>query len=70
MILTSFDQKASALYVKLNKKKITKTLSITDDVFLDMDDSGNTVGLEILFPKKLAKQIAKTVKHSKSVRML
>lgn len=57
MVSVTLDQRAHALYIKLDKKKIAKTLSITNDIFLDVDDSDTLIGIEVLFPKTYKKCI-------------
>lgn len=60
MVLVTYDPEAKALYINiadevrgLPKKKIAKTVPLGEDRYLDVDESGKAVGLEILFPQDL-----------------
>ncbi|MEK7163388.1 MAG: DUF2283 domain-containing protein [Patescibacteria group bacterium] len=43
-----YDKVADAVYVRLKDCKIKKTIRITDRLMIDIDDTGATVGIEIL----------------------
>ena len=45
----SFDRKANACYMKLSKKKINKTVPVSDYCNVDVDKDGAVVGIELLF---------------------
>ena len=48
-----FDEKADAVYIRLDKnKKIMESQEVERGVILDFDDKGNVVGIEILGVKK------------------
>lgn len=42
------DRVADAVYMKLTDSKITKTVEVTDRLIMDLDEKGDTVGIEIL----------------------
>jgi len=45
----NYDKIVDALYIYLNKKgKIFKTIKMTDKMLVDVDKSGNILGIEIL----------------------
>ncbi|MEM3063962.1 MAG: DUF2283 domain-containing protein [Candidatus Nitrosotenuis sp.] len=49
-----FSRDANALYVKIDTKKnnrIAKTIPMGEDRFLDVDEKGNVLGIEILLPE-------------------
>lgn len=51
MVSVSVDIEANAMYVSLKKGvKIKKTISLGEDRFMDVDESGAVVGIEILLP--------------------
>lgn len=45
----SFDRKADSGYIKLSRKKIAKTTSVSDYCNVDIDNEGGVVGIELLF---------------------
>ena len=44
----TYDRKAEAIYIYINKAKIDKTVVLNDNVNIDLDSAGNMVGMEIL----------------------
>lgn len=47
MIFT-FDRKADAGYIKLSKKKIKSTKTVSDYCHVDIDSEGGVIGIELL----------------------
>jgi excisionase family DNA binding protein len=45
----TFDRKADSGYVRLSRKKIAKTISVSDYCNVDIDTDGGVVGVELLF---------------------
>jgi len=45
----SFDRNADASYIKLSKRKISKTISVSDYCNVDVDSESRVVGIELLF---------------------
>lgn len=43
-----YDKIADAIYMKMSEAVIANTLKLDDSFFVDKDDNGNIVGLEIL----------------------
>jgi len=46
-----FDPEVSAMYLRLKEGKVTKSEPIADNIVVDLDENGEVVGIEILFPK-------------------
>lgn len=44
----NFDKKADALYIRFSEEKYFESEELRDGVILDLDKSGNVIGLEIL----------------------
>ena len=44
----TYDKDAGATYVYLSKQRINHTKRISDNVFIDIDDRGKVVGIELL----------------------
>ena len=40
MVSITFDNETNSIYVKLNKKKIAKTIHLDDETFMDIDKNG------------------------------
>jgi uncharacterized protein YuzE len=52
-----YDKEADAAYIYLSRQQVDHTLNVTDSINLDIDSSGNLIGIEILnasiqIPKK------------------
>ena len=45
----TFDRKADSGYIKLSRKKITKTIAVSDYCNVDIDTHGGVIGIELLF---------------------
>lgn len=43
-----YDKIADAIYINLNKKKVKKTIKLKNRLFVDVDDEGKIIGIEIL----------------------
>lgn len=67
MVSVSYDREANALYFKISKTKapIAKTISLGKDRFMDIDKSGKTVGIEILFPTAMPDEAITAMLKSK-----
>mgnify|MGYP001584751185 CR=1 len=44
-----YDSDADAIYIKLRDTEIAETKKVDDYTILDYDESGNLVGIELLF---------------------
>jgi uncharacterized protein YuzE len=51
---TTKDEKLDVAYVSLRHGKVAKTLEIKPGILLDLDKSGEVLGIEILSVSKLA----------------
>ena len=45
----TFDRKADSGYIKISRKKITRTIPVSDYCNVDIDSHGGVVGIELLF---------------------
>ena len=59
-----FDTKADALYIRLKKEKVYRTMSTKDNYLIDLDKKGNVIGIEILNYSKIAKKECDAVSFS------
>ncbi len=50
MVSIKFDKDSGAMYVQLRKGKVTKTISMGKDRFIDVNEKGKIVGMEVLIP--------------------
>jgi uncharacterized protein YuzE len=55
------------MYLRLRKGKVSSTEPLADNIFADLDEKKNVLGLEILLPPNLKKEI-KTQLHSPARR--
>ena len=46
----AYDGQADALYYRLSREPVARTLSIGDRVNVDVDEAGEAVGIEVLSP--------------------
>lgn len=47
-----YDPQADAVYLRLKRGRVHETVEVSDDVFLDLDEKGDPLGIEILFVSK------------------
>ena len=50
----SYDKSANALAIWFEGVKSVKTIDITDDIFIDVDDKGRLAGIEVLHASEKA----------------
>ena len=57
----TFDKRADAIYIYLTQKKVTKTEELDANTFVDYDQKGEVVGIELLGASKRVplKQLSK-----------
>lgn len=60
----TYDKEADAMYIRVKKGKVHKTLEVSDGVNVDVDKKGRALGIELLFVSSQMprKDIAKTVR--------
>jgi uncharacterized protein YuzE len=51
---TTKDEKLDVAYVRLRHGKVSKTIEIKPGILLDIDNSGEVLGIEVLSVSKLA----------------
>ena len=61
----TYDKEADAMYIRVKKGKVYKTLKVSDMVLVDVDKKGQALGLELLFvssqmPRKNISQTIRT----------
>ena len=61
----TYDKEADAMYIRVKKGKVYKTLKVSDMVLVDVDKKGQALGLELLFvssqmPRKSISQTIRT----------
>ena len=44
-----FDRRADAIYIKLREAEVASTRELQDNLLVDVDAEGRTVGIELLF---------------------
>ena len=71
MVSVSYDREANAFYFRIAKQKtkITKTISLGKDRFMDVDKSGKTIGFEILLPKSIPNEAIRAIMKSETIKV-
>ncbi|HEX9845023.1 MAG TPA: DUF2283 domain-containing protein [Candidatus Nitrosotenuis sp.] len=66
-----FSREAKALYVKFDKenRRIAETIPIGQDRFLDIDEKGNVLGIELLFPKNMPEEVYEAIIRTDSIEI-
>ena len=64
---TRYDPDADAMYVTLKKSDVEKTIELDENVIIDLDASGEIIGIEILFVKERNPEILKAFKVKEAV---
>ena len=50
-MLISYDPTAEAAYIKIDlKRKVARTIRLSDDMLVDLDRNGQLIGVELLHP--------------------
>lgn len=60
----TYDKEADAMYIRVKKGRVHKTLEVSDGVNVDVDKKGYALGIELLFVSSQIprKSINKTVR--------
>jgi len=61
MVAVEYDEAARALCFYMAEGKVARTASLGKDRFLDVDEKGKTVGLEVLLPDKIPTGAEETI---------
>ncbi|MGI0047679.1 MAG: DUF2283 domain-containing protein [Nitrosotalea sp.] len=64
MSLIRYDKDAGAMYIKMREDKVSKTIPLGDDKFLDINEKGEAVGLEVLFLKNALEKVEEVLERS------
>lgn len=57
MASLEFDKETNSLYLRLRKGKVASTEPLADNMAVDLDSKKNVVGLEVLLPPTIKKEI-------------
>ena len=52
-MLISFDPEAMSLYIQIKDAKVKRTLEVAPEIFVDLDDDDDLIGVEMLRPGQL-----------------
>ena len=58
----TYDPEADAMYIILREGKVSKTKEVDPNTILDYDETGNVIGVELLFVKERIPNLLKEVK--------
>ncbi len=65
-----YDKTVDAMYMRITKGKVSKTVRVNDYTIVDLDEEGNTLGIEILdasLQSEMIKMIQDNVFKGRSV---
>ena len=65
MASLEFDKETNSLYLRLRKGKVSSTEPLSDSMAVDLDSKKNVVGLEVLLPRTIKKEIKAQLLRSK-----
>ena len=57
MALLEFDRDVDALYLRLRKGKVSSSEPLADNIVVDLDSRKRVIGLELLLPPTMKKEI-------------
>ena len=57
MASLEFDRQVNALYLRLRKGKISSSEPLADNIILDLDEKDRVLGMELLLPPTIKKEI-------------
>ena len=72
MVSIKFSKNANALYVQFEQehKRIANTIPIGNDRFLDVDEAGNVLGIELLLSKDLPEEAYEAIQRINSIELI
>jgi len=64
-----YDIEANAIYISVGegKKKVFETIQLGENRFVDVDETGTMIGLEIILPKKVPREMEEVLERSKEI---
>jgi uncharacterized protein YuzE len=57
MASLEFDKKSDALYIRLRKGRVSSSEPLADNMVMDLDSKKRVIGLELLLPREMKKEI-------------
>ncbi len=57
----TYDPEADAMYIRLKEGKVHKTKEVDENTILDYDETGNVIGVELLFVKERMPEFLKQI---------
>ena len=67
MASLKYDTSAKALYVGVRRGKVVRTEPLNDSVFVDLDETGRLVGIEVILPKDLPAEMVRKIAAAASL---
>ncbi len=64
MASLEFDAQVNALYLRLRKSRVSSTEALADNIIVDLDEKGKVLGLELLLPQEIKKEIKAQIMNS------
>ncbi len=61
MASLKYDATTKALYVRIRSGTVAETEPLNDSLFMDLDDAGRLVGIEVILPKELPAEVVKKI---------
>ena len=66
MVLVRYDNQTKVAYFCISEdSKVSKTIPLGKDRFLDIDENGRAVGFEVLFPQSMPEEAINAIIKSK-----
>jgi len=68
---TRYSEEANTMYVKISKDKrhIAQTLPMGNDRFMDIDEAGHVLGIEILLSNTTPEEAYEAIKRTESIKI-
>lgn len=64
MASLEFDDEVNALYIRLRRGRVSSTEPLADNMAVDLDAAGKVLGLELLLPQGIRKEIKAQIKKA------
>ena len=64
MASLEFDDQVNALYLRLRKGRVASSEPLADNIAIDLEDKGKVLGLELLLPQKMKKEVKAQIMRS------
>ena len=68
-MMIEYDHEADILYIRIRDEEIKDTVDLGDDIWADLNEKGEIVGIEIWQAKRIISEILKSLEKVKKIEV-